>query len=94
MLLRMSQDTRSFIIESLRQMHYDVSAVGGDTPLGPTGMDLESLAVAELALMVEQEYGVRFGDEDAERTARMTVDEFAAEVDRQAQPAPSGGRGE
>jgi acyl carrier protein len=86
----MPQDTRAFIIDSLRQMHYDVSAVGGDTPLGPTGLDLESLAVAELALMVEQEYGVRFGEEDAERTARMTVDEFATEVDRQAALAAAG----
>ena len=61
-------------------MNYDVSEVTGDTDLGPAGLDLESLAVAELAVQVEDKFGVKFTDEDTEQLALMTLDEFAAEV--------------
>jgi len=40
--------------------------VDGETTLGPAGLDLESLAVAELAVRVEDEYGVKFTDEEQE----------------------------
>ena len=75
------QDTiRRFVVNALGEMNYDVSEVTGDTDLGPAGLDLESLALAELAVQVEDEYGVKFSDDDMENTALMTLDEFAAEV--------------
>jgi acyl carrier protein len=76
----MEDEVRQFVIESLRAMNYDVSEVTGDTDLGPAGLDLESLAVAELAVQVEDRFGVKFTDEDTEELALMTLDEFAAEV--------------
>ena len=76
----MDDEVRQFVVEALAAMNYDVSEVTGDTDLGPAGLDLESLAVAELAVQVEDKFGVKFTDEDTEQLALMTLDEFAAEV--------------
>jgi acyl carrier protein len=73
----MRTDVRQFVIESIAAMNYPVDDVTADTPLGSAGLDLESLAVAELAVRVEDEYGVTFADEEAEAMAGMTVGEFA-----------------
>jgi acyl carrier protein len=76
----MESTVRQFVLESLKRMNYDVSEVVGDTDLGPAGLDLESVAVAELAVLVEDEFHVAFTEEDTERLALMTIDEFATEV--------------
>jgi acyl carrier protein len=76
----MDDDIREFVLGTLTDMNYDVSDVTGDIDLGPTGLDLESLAVAELAVLVEDHFGVAFSDEDAEELALMTLDEFIAAV--------------
>ena len=73
----MSTDVRQFIIDAIADMNYPIDDVDADTPLGSAGVDLESLAVAELAVRVEDTYGVKFSDEEAEQMAAMTVGEFA-----------------
>ncbi|HLX48748.1 MAG TPA: acyl carrier protein [Streptosporangiaceae bacterium] len=75
-------EVRQFVVDALAAMNYDVSEVTGDTDLGPAGLDLESLAVAELAVQVEDKFGVKFTDDDTEQLALMTLDEFSAEVAR------------
>jgi acyl carrier protein len=74
------EQVRDFVVNALREMNYDVSEVTGDTDLGPAGLDLESLALADLAVQVEDAFGVKFGLDEMESTSRMTLDEFAAEV--------------
>jgi len=76
----MQEQIRSFILTTLASMNYDVSNVTSETDLGPAGLDLESLALADLAVQVEEEFGVRFELDDMESTALMTIDEFSAEV--------------
>ena len=76
----MIEQIRQSVIDALKQMNYDVSDINGSTVLGPSGLDLESLAVAELAVRVEDEHGVKFSDEELERFGTMTLDDFAAEV--------------
>ena len=76
----MEDEVRQFVVEALAAMNYDVADVTGDTDLGPAGLDLESLAVAELAVQVEEKFGVQFTDDDTEQLALMTLDEFSAEV--------------
>lgn len=76
----MDDEIREFVLTTLKDMNYDVSDVTGSTDLGPTGLDLESLAVAELAVLIEDHFGVAFSDEDAEELALMTLDEFVAAV--------------
>lgn len=76
----MQEKIRAFVVSALAEMNYDVSEVTGDTDLGPAGLDLESLALADLSVQVEEEFGVRFELDDMENTALMTLDEFTAEV--------------
>jgi len=76
----MQEQIRAFVLAALTEMNYDVSEVTGDTDLGPAGLDLESLALADLAVQVEEKYGVPFDLDDMEHTALMTLDEFTAEV--------------
>jgi acyl carrier protein len=67
---------REFIIDSLRTMNYDVAGVDDDTELGPRGADLESLALAELAIRVEDRFAVTFDANQADELALLTVGEF------------------
>lgn len=76
----MRTDVRQFVIDAIAEMNYPMDGVDADTPLGSAGVDLESLAVAELAVRVEDEYGVTFADEEAEQMAAMTIGEFADAV--------------
>jgi acyl carrier protein len=76
----MTDSIREFIMDSLREMNYDIEGIGDDTELGPRGADLESLSLAELAIRVEDKYGVKFGDEEADELSSMTVGEFCATV--------------
>jgi acyl carrier protein len=76
----MSAEVRQFVINAIAAMNYPIDDVDADTPLGSAGVDLESLAVAELAVRVEDAYGVTFTDEESEQMAAMTVGEFAEAV--------------
>jgi acyl carrier protein len=82
----MKAEIREFVVASLKEMNYDVEGIDDDTTLGPAGVDLESLALADLAVRVEDQFGVRFADDESEQLALMTVGEFTATVaDRVAQ---------
>ncbi|PWW52664.1 acyl carrier protein [Actinokineospora spheciospongiae] len=76
----MRDKVREFVVAALAEMNYDVGDVTGDSELGPAGLDMESLGMAELAVRVEDEFGVAFDDEEAEGLALMTLDEYAAAV--------------
>ncbi len=76
----MADSIQQFILDSLQEMNYDVDGIDADTQLGPRGADLRSLSLAELALRVEDEYGVKFGEDEAEELAGKTVGEFCAIV--------------
>jgi acyl carrier protein len=80
-------EIRQFVIESLKQMNYPVDDIDDDTTLGPSGVDLESLALAELAVQVEDQYGVKFDEDEAEQLAAMTVGEFTTAVAARLTPA-------
>lgn len=73
-------EIRAFVVETLAEMNYDTQGIEDDTTLGPAGVDLESLALAELAVRVEDKFGVRFAEEESEELALMTVGEFTKTV--------------
>jgi acyl carrier protein len=74
----MKDDVRQFVIEALEKMQ--LTGVTGETSLGPDGLDLESLTIAELAIQIEDRFGFEISEDDTERMALMTIDELAAEV--------------
>jgi acyl carrier protein len=76
----MSDEVIAFTVDALREMNFDVEDAGADTVFGPAGMDLDSMAVAELALRTEDAYRVKFSEEDLEGLGVMTIGEFAAEI--------------
>ena len=76
----MTDEIRQFLFESLTEMRYSTDDIVDDTILGPAGIDLESLAVAELMLRFEDRFGVRFSDDESETLATMTVGEFCDAV--------------
>jgi acyl carrier protein len=75
-----ASEIRAFVLETLAEMNYDTQGIEDDTTLGPAGVDLESLALAELAVRVEDKFGVRFAEEESEELALMTVGEFTKTV--------------
>jgi acyl carrier protein len=79
--MTMSEEIRQFVVGALREMNYDVEAVDEDTLLGPAGVDLESLALAELAVRMEDRYAVTFDEQDLEKVAAMTVGELVGYLD-------------
>ncbi|WP_327233351.1 acyl carrier protein [Streptomyces sp. NBC_01317] len=83
----MTSEVEKFVIEALANMNYDVSEVTGDTPLGPAGLDLESLSVAEIAIQVEDTYGVKFEEDEMESVALFTVAGLVKEIVNRASAA-------
>ena len=87
----MLDEIRQFVLDSLVDMNYSIDDVDDDTALGPAGADLESLSLAELAVRVEDRFGVRFDDDEAEKLAGMTVGEFIAAVAERRSAAATAG---
>ena len=83
----MIDEIRQFVLDSLKDMNYSIDDVDDDTELGPAGADVESIALAELAVRVEDHFGVRFSDDESEMLTRMTVGEFCHDVEQRIQPA-------
>lgn len=76
----MHEEVRAFVVSSLREMNYDVDGIDDETTLGPAGLDLESLALADLLMRVEDQYHIRFAEDDSEELALMNVGEFTTTV--------------
>lgn len=76
----MIDSIKQFIFDSLQEMNCDVEGITDNSQLGPRGADLSSLALAELALRVEDRYLLKFGEDETEKLAGMTVAEFCATV--------------
>ncbi len=83
----MTDEIRQFVVESLTDMNYEVDNLDDDMQLGPAGVDLESLALAELTVRIEDRFSVKFSEDEAELLAGMTVGEFCATVADRMSPA-------
>jgi acyl carrier protein len=83
----MIDEIRQFVLDSLTDMNYSIDGIDDETVLGPAGADVESLALAELAVRVEDRFGVTFDDDEADMLTGMTVGEFCLSVVPRIQPA-------
>jgi acyl carrier protein len=75
------EQVRESMLTALREMNYDTRQITGETVLGPEGLDLESLAVAELAVRLQDQYGVKLQEEEMFELAGATIDQMAAVID-------------
>ena len=83
----MQEEVRAFVVSSLKDMNYDVEGLDDATTLGPAGLDLESLALADLLMRVEDQFHIRFAEDESEELALMNVGEFTAAVTSRVAPA-------
>jgi acyl carrier protein len=90
----MSKDVRQFVTEALTEMNFDVDGLTDETPLGAEGVDLESLSMAELLMHVEEEYGVKYPDEETPQLAAWTFGEFVTDLSQRVALAGAGSRPE
>jgi acyl carrier protein len=89
-----AEEVVTFTIKSLEEMNLEVEDVDLGTMLGPSGLDLDSLAMAELAARLEDSFGVSFPEDEVEQLAIMTLGEFADTVaGRTARTQPEGAPG-
>lgn len=83
----MIDEIRQFVLDSLTAMNYSIDGIEDDTELGPAGADVESVALVELVVRVEDRFGVTFGDDESDMLSTMTVGEFCRDVSGRIQPA-------
>jgi acyl carrier protein len=76
-----TDEIRVYILDQLRDMNYDTSTIHDETELGPSGLDLEDVALVELCGRLEVQYGVKFSDEDQEVVQVMTLGELITRVE-------------
>lgn len=76
----METEITSFVLEFITKvMNIPIDLpVDNTIPVGPGGIDLDSLSLLELIARVEKEYGFKVADEDYERLATSTLGEFVA----------------
>lgn len=87
----MIETIRESVKAALVDMNYDISELTDDMVLGPAGLDLESLAVAELAVRIEDDFGVKFSNEELPGMGNLTLEGFAAlVVERLGAASPAG----
>lgn len=78
----MEAGIKSYILEVITKvMNIEVSdRVDDNTPIGPTGIDLDSLSFMELIANVEKKYGIKVSDEDMETLSSGTLGMFVAYI--------------
>jgi len=77
--MEMAQFLYEFVTDKLN-LPAERDGIKPETPLGIDGLQLESLAIVELSVLLEQRFGIAVPDEDLDRMSRFTVAELAAYV--------------
>ncbi|MGJ5754496.1 acyl carrier protein [Streptomyces puniciscabiei] len=89
----MQEEIRDFVLAVIRDViNLPVPEdAGADTPLGADGLELESLAMIELLLQLEGEYGIELPEEDVDPETVRTLGQLVQVVaDRRAVTAGAG----
>jgi acyl carrier protein len=71
----MESEIRSYVLEVITKvMNIEVDvAVDDNMPIGPAGIDLDSLSFMELIANVEKKYGIKVPDDDMETLSNGTL---------------------
>ncbi|GGU65144.1 hypothetical protein GCM10010211_32820 [Streptomyces albospinus] len=74
----MTTITRQFVVDVLTGLNYDIDEVRDETPLGPDGLDLDSLSLAEVLMRAEETFHIHVEEDEVEELAGLTVGAFVA----------------
>jgi acyl carrier protein len=78
-------EIREFVLTTLAEemnVPIDRDSLTDDSPIGTSGIDLESLSLVELTLRLERQFGVSIPDSDIEALGAMTLGELVADIAR------------
>jgi acyl carrier protein len=83
---KLRMDLKSLLVKRLRLHDVDPQTIGDDDPLAQGVLGLDSIDMLELALAVEEVYGLKISDEELGRQAFRTIAALAdlIESDRRA----------
>jgi len=76
-------DIRQFIVTTLvdgMNLPIDAATLTDASPLGLGGLDLESLALVELTIRLQRQFGVNLEETDIEALVSMTLGELVSFV--------------
>ncbi|MDN3259832.1 phosphopantetheine-binding protein [Streptomyces sp. CSDS2] len=78
----MQEEIRTFVLAVIRDIINLPVPEDADeaTPLGPEGLELESLAMIELLLQLEGEYGIELPEEDVDPERVQTLGQLVQVV--------------
>ena len=71
-------EIKELIVESLNLEDVEPSSIQDDQPLFGAGLELDSLDALQLAVAIEERFGVPITDEDLGREVFASVDALAA----------------
>jgi acyl carrier protein len=77
------KEIRDFVLTTITDsmnLPLDLDEIDDDSPLGSTGIDLDSLSVIELSLRLESRFGVKFPETDIEPVGAMTLGALVDDV--------------
>ena len=92
-VMALRQELKALLVKRLRLRGMDPASINDDDPLmkGPLGLD--SIDVLELALAVEQTYGIEISDQELDQGAFHSIAALAELVRRGSSTSPEvGGR--
>lgn len=76
-----ARTVEGFIRESLAEMNFD-GPIDDDTPLGPDGLDIDSLTRAYLLIQLTDDYGAPLSEGDLDQAREWTFRELVARVEK------------
>ena len=83
--MALQKEIREFVLHTITEdMNHplDMVEITDDSPLGTTGIDLDSLSLIELTMRLERRFGVKFPDSDIEPVGAMKLGDLVDDVIR------------
>jgi acyl carrier protein len=88
-LARLKTDIKELIVRELNLEGRDPATIEDDAPLFGEGLGLDSLDALQLAMSLEEAFGVRIPEGDEARTIFRSVTGIAEHIDRARTTTPS-----
>ncbi len=88
-LSTLKAEIKALIVRELNLEGRDPGSIEDDAPLFGSGLALDSLDALQLAMSIEEKYGVRIAEGDEARAIFASVSALASHVAAARAPAPS-----